>query len=183
MSVFTNPASRSVEAAMEYTQAILALLGDRDPVEVLSTTPAALRKLVTGASAEQLGIPEAPGKWSVRVVVQHLADSDLVWGWRLRLVLAQDRPTITGYDQDAWADRLRYANVEVGDALADFEQFRRSNLRLLARVPESDRDRVGLHAERGEESVAHMSGSTAGHDVLHLRQVERILGAVGSTTD
>jgi hypothetical protein len=179
MSVFTNPASRSVEAAMEYTQAILALLGDRDPIEVLSKTPAALRKLVTGASAEQLGIPEAPGKWSVRIVVQHLADSDLVWGWRLRLVLAQDRPPITGYDQDAWAGRLRYAEADVDDALADFEQFRRSNLRLLARVPEPERDRVGLHAERGEESVAHIIRLTAGHDVLHLRQVERILSAVG----
>ena len=176
MSIFTNPASRSVEAAMEYTKAILALLGDREPIEVLSKTPTAVRKLV--AQAEAVDIPEAPGKWSVRMVVQHLADSDLVAGWRLRLVLAQDRPSITGYDQDAWATRLRYAEVEVDDALADFEQVRRSNLRLLGRLPESDGARVGVHAERGEESVAHIVRLTAGHDVLHLRQIERILAAV-----
>lgn len=178
MSIFTNPASRSVEAAKEYTKAILALLGDREPIEVLSKTPAAVRALVAQASAEEVNIPEAPGKWSVRMVVQHLADSDLVSGWRLRLVLAQDRPSITGYDQDAWATRLRYAEVEIDDALADFEQVRRSNLRLLARLPESDRARVGVHAERGEESVAHIVRLTAGHDVLHLRQIERILAAV-----
>lgn len=178
MSIFTNPASRSVEAAMEYTKAILALLGDREPIEVLSKTPTAVRKLVAQASAEAVDILEAPGKWSVRMVVQHLADSDLVAGWRLRLVLAQDRPSITGYDQDAWAARLRYAEVEIDDALADFEQVRRSNLRLLARLPESDRARVGVHAERGEESVAHIVRLTAGHDVLHLRQIERILAAV-----
>ena len=178
MSIFTNPASRSVDAAMEYTKAILALLGDRGPIEVLSTTPAAVRNLLAQTSAKAVDIPEAPGKWSVRMVVQHLADSDLVAGWRLRLVLAQDRPSITGYDQDAWATRLRYSEVEIDDALADFEQVRRSNLRLLARLPESDCARVGVHAERGEESVSHIVRLTAGHDVLHLRQIERILAAV-----
>ena len=96
----------------------------------------------------------------------------------MRIVLAQDRPAITGYDQDAWATRLRYAEVEIADALADFEQFRRSNLRLLARLPVADRARIGLHAERGEESVAHIIRLTAGHDVLHLRQIERILAAL-----
>ena len=63
MSIFTNPASRSVEAAMEYTKAILALLGDREPIEVLSKTPAAVTALVAQASAEEVNIPEAPGKW------------------------------------------------------------------------------------------------------------------------
>jgi hypothetical protein len=163
---------------MEYTKAILALLGDRDPIEVLSATPAAVKALIAGVPAEELGVPEATGKWSVREVIQHLADSDLVWGWRLRIVLAQDRPPLTGYDQDAWAARLRYADVDIGDALADFDQVRRSNLRLLARVPEAERVRIGLHAERGEESVAHMIRMIAGHDVLHRRQIERILGAV-----
>jgi hypothetical protein len=178
MSVFSNPAARSVEGAMAYTKAILALLDDRDPMEVLSKTPAGLRTLVTAAAADELGIPEAPGKWSATMVVQHLADTELVWGWRLRLILAQNRPPITGYDQDAWAIRLRYAEVDIHDALADFEQFRSSNLRLLHRMPESERDRIGLHAERGEESVAHIIRLTAGHDVLHLRQIERILSAV-----
>ena len=71
MSIFTNPASRSVEAAMDNTKAILALLGDREPIEVLSKTPTAVRKLVAQASAEAVDIPEAPGKWSVPMVVQH----------------------------------------------------------------------------------------------------------------
>jgi hypothetical protein len=178
MSVFSNPAVRSVEAAVEYTKAIFALLGDRDPLEVLSTTPAGVKALVASATPQELGTPEAPGKWSVRMVAQHLADSDLVWGWRLRMVYAQDRPTITGYDQDAWATRLQYADIDVQDAIADFEQFRRSNLRLVARMPESERARVGVHAERGDESVAHIIRLTAGHDILHLRQIERILTAV-----
>jgi len=178
MSIFTNSAERSVEEATDYTRAVLGLLGDRDPFDVLRATPAEVRRLVAAVSPELLAAPEAPGKWSIRMVVQHLADSELVWGWRLRLVLGQDRPPITGYDQDAWAERLRYDAVPIEDSLADFEQVRSANLRLLTRVPETDRARVGVHAERGEESVAHMIRLYAGHDTLHLRQIERIRRAV-----
>src|SRR5215831_989771 len=103
MSVFTNRQSRSPEQAREYTAAILDLLGDRDPRAVLSATPDALQRAVGRLSADELRAPEAPGKWSIIQVVRHLADSEIVWGWRLRLVLSQDRPPITGYDQDAWA--------------------------------------------------------------------------------
>ena len=182
MSIFTNSAARSVEEAAEYTQAILALLGDLDPLEVLRTTPAAVRTLVVDVAPELLAIPEAEGKWSIRIVAQHLADSELVWGWRLRMIFAQDRPTITGYDQDAWATRLRYAEVPIEHALDDFEHLRGANLRLLARMPESDRSRIGIHSERGEESVAHLMRMYAGHDLLHLRQIERIKHALGTAS-
>jgi hypothetical protein len=119
MSVFTNSASRSKEDAHAYTSAILGLLGDEDPIAVLRRTDAALRRSVEGLTDTQLGTPEAPGKWSVRHVVRHLADAEIVWGWRLRLVLAQSRPPLTGYDQDLWADRLGYYDADVA-ALDEF---------------------------------------------------------------
>lgn len=174
MSVFTNPASRSIEHARAYTAAVLDLLGDREPMEVLRDTPGALRQAVGGLSEQQMSQPEATGKWSIRQVVQHLADSDLVWGYRLRMVIAEDRPPLTGYDQDLWAERLQYAKTNVEDALGDFEVLRRANLRLLANLSADDFKRVGVHAERGEESVEHMIGLYAGHDLVHLRQLERI---------
>jgi hypothetical protein len=108
------------------------------------------------------------------MVLQHLADSELVFGWRLRLVLAQDRPTLTGYDQDRWAGRLHYADGDPLDALERFSILRRSNLRLIERVTPADLERVAVHSERGEESLAHILRLYAGHDVLHLRQLERI---------
>src|SRR5262245_39830011 len=86
MSIFTNSASRSVEEAKQYTTAILELLGSRDPFAVLRETPEGVRRAVNGLTGEQLSQPEAPGKWSMRHVVQHLADSELVCGYRVRLV-------------------------------------------------------------------------------------------------
>jgi uncharacterized damage-inducible protein DinB len=178
MSVFTNPASRSLEQAREYTTAVLDLLGTQDPMDVLRATASAARDKVSSLSADQLSMPEASGKWSLRHVVRHLADSELVWGYRLRLVLAQDRPALTGYDQDLWSRRLGYDHADVEQALQEFEILRRSNLRLLAAASDEDLQRVGVHAERGEESVGHMIRLYAGHDLLHLRQLDRIRATV-----
>ena len=178
MSVFTNPAGQSIENAREYVSAILGLLGDRDPFEVLHATPAALQRTLDERTPEQIRTREAPGKWAVRDVIQHLADSDLVWGYRVRLVLSQDRPALTGYDQDSWASSLGYAESDPREAFDAFRVLRRANLRLVERASPEDLRRVGVHAERGDESLEHMIRLYAGHDILHLRQIERILEAV-----
>ncbi|MGH7449566.1 MAG: DinB family protein [Longimicrobiales bacterium] len=178
MSVFTNPASASVEHARAYTDAILGLLGSSDPLQALRATAESLRRSIDGMSEEAMSVPEAPDKWSIRHVLRHLADSDLVWAWRLRMVLAQDRPPLIGYDQDAWAARLRYQDAPAHESLEEFAIVRRGNLRLLEHAAPADLDRVGVHAERGEESLKHMMRLYAGHDLLHLRQIDRIREAV-----
>jgi uncharacterized damage-inducible protein DinB len=178
MSVFTNAASASPEQAKAYTAAVLGLVGDADPFAILEHTKTSLDQALAGLTREQLGRPEAAGKWSIAAVVQHLADSEIVWAWRLRMVLAQDRPEIAGYDQDAWADRLAYNKAEVEHALVQFDVLREANLRLLRRCSQADLDRIGRHTERGDESVGHMVRLYAGHDLLHRRQIDRIRRAV-----
>jgi uncharacterized damage-inducible protein DinB len=174
MSVFSNPASSAPEAAQQYVAAVLNLLADRDPMAVLAETASSLRRTLTGLSPDAVRRPEAPGKWSIGEVLAHLADSELVWGYRLRMVLAQERPALAGYDQDLWAERFRYRESDPAEAIERFAVLRRANLRLLERASAADLQRVAVHAERGEESVAHMVRLYAGHDVLHLSQIERI---------
>jgi uncharacterized damage-inducible protein DinB len=177
MSVFSNPSSGAAGQSGAYVAAVLDLLGARNPLHVLETTIGALRAAVDGVPAERLAQPEREGKWSIRQVLRHLADSEIVWAYRLRVVLAQDRPRLSGYDQDAWADRLWYADSDPDESLNEFALLRRSNLELLARASAADLQRVGLHDERGPESVEHMMRLYAGHDLLHLRQIERIAAA------
>jgi hypothetical protein len=106
--------------------------------------------------------------------MQHWADSEVVGGFRMRMVLAHDRPALAGYDQDLWCNRLRYTEVDVRDALEQFTVMRRVNMRLWGNLSPADLKRVGVHGERGEESLEHLRRLYAGHDILHLRQVERI---------
>lgn len=178
MSVFTNPSSGAPEQAEAYTRAILDLLGSRDPLEVLERTGESLDSAIAGLSDSEMATPERPSKWSVRQVLRHLADSEIVWAYRLRMVLAQDRPPLTGYDQDAWAERLGYAESDPAESLEEFAVVRRGNLGILKRASTADLERVGLHAERGEETLGQMIRLYAGHDLLHLRQIERIRAAV-----
>ena len=174
MSIFTNPASSTPQDIETYVAGLLDLLGDNDPVLILRQTPAAVEQFLETVPARLVTVPEAPGKWSIRHVVQHLADSELVGGFRLRMVMAHERPALTGYDQDLWASRLDYGAADVRDALDQFSALRRANVRIWQRLSAADLARVGRHGERGEESLERMRRLYAGHDLLHLRQLERI---------
>ena len=179
MSIFSNSFSEAKNEAGDYTKALLALLGDRDPMSVLEKTPAELTRRVTGLTRDDLARPEKQGKWSILQVLRHLADSELIWGYRLRRVIAEDRPAIHGYDQDLWAGGLHYDRADGAEALAEQRALRVGHLRLLRSLGPGERKRVGIHSERGEESIEHMIRMMAGHDTLHLNQLDRIRKTLG----
>jgi len=162
-----------------YTRAVLALVGDRDPLAVQRELVASLRAAIAGLADADLRRPERAGKWSIAQVIQHLADSEIVYGYRYRMAIAQDGAPLAGYDQDAWAANLHYNATDVMAALAELAALRAANLRLLSRLTEDEWQRAGMHAERGRESVRHIAHLLAGHDLLHLRQIERIKTALG----
>jgi hypothetical protein len=164
----------------EYASGLLARLGDRDPVEVLAAGPAAFRALFEGASDEAVRMPEQPGKWSMLEVMHHLADSDMVSGVRIRMIVAQERPPIAAYDQEAWAEKLRYRDANLDDVLEQFRVLREANVRMLRRLSPDDLRRAGVHSERGAESAGYLLRLVAGHDLVHLAQLERIRAAVSS---
>jgi hypothetical protein len=98
----------------------------------------------------------------------------VILGSRYRFIAAHDRPPIPGYDQDAFAARLGPLNASAQDLVDDFAMARAVNLGLLDRLPAEAWDRVGIHAERGEESIRSLVAMYAGHDRHHLAQVETI---------
>lgn len=172
---FSNPAGSATAAASGYVRALLDLLGSREPLEVLAELPEWLTVRLRGVSEPVLRRPEAPGKWSVIEVIQHLADSDLVAAFRTRMVLTSDHPELQPYDQDRWAGELHYRESPLGLALDQLRALRAANLHLWKRLTPEQLDRIGRHAERGAESVGHILRLMAGHDLVHRRQIERIL--------
>jgi hypothetical protein len=149
-------------------------LGSDDPLEVMAESPDRLRRLARGLTEKQLSTKPAPGKWSIKEIVAHLADGEVILGSRYRFIGAHDRPAIAGYDQDAFVEKLGVANARTADLIDDFAMARAVNLGLLDRLPEAAWDRAGLHAERGEESIRTLVHMYAAHDRHHLLQVETI---------
>jgi hypothetical protein len=174
----SNETPSPSKEAQAYIAGTLEVLGSQDPLEALQATVPALRRILASLSPGQIRQPEADRKWSIAQTIQHLADSELVFGYRVRMALAHDRPRLGAYDENLWAQRLHYAGANADEALQTLDVLRRSNLRLISAATDDDLARVGLHEERGVESVAQLIRLEAGHDLVHLRQVDRIRRAV-----
>ena len=166
-----------VLAAAAYQAMLLEALGDDDPAEVQASTPAAVRALLSEAGHD-LRTPPEPGEWSVLECVGHMVDGELVMAARYRWVLAQDEPQIVGYDQALWVERLRHGADDPADLLALFEALRQANVALWGRTTAVDRARIGIHLERGSESLDLMFRMLGGHDRVHLAQARAALAAV-----
>lgn len=174
---FSNPGgAAAISGAEAYVQALLDLIGDRDPLEIQAELLPWLDERLADVDDEELRRPEAPGKWSVLEVVQHLADSEMINGYRLRIMLEQDEPPIQGYDQDRWASVFRYREVELEMAMAQLRALRAANLRIWRSLSDEQLARVGRHSERGLETVGHLIRLVGAHDLVHRRQINRILG-------
>lgn len=161
-----------------YITSRLALVEGQDAVALLKEAPSRIARALEGVTESDARRPEASGAWSVLQVVRHLADSEIVYGYRLRLITGADRPEIVGYDQGHWADALEYHRGTVEDALEEYASARRGTVRFLRALPDDAWDRVGLHSERGEESIRRIVALLAAHDIGHEQQIERIRAAL-----
>ncbi len=179
MSVFSNPASQAKENAGAYVKALLDMLEGDDPLDAYDQLEPALEKALRGISDADFRKPEKPGKWSILQVLNHLADTEIVTGWRVRMIVTHDEPPIQGYDQDLWSEHLRYDQGDPREVLEELRMMRRRNRRLVRSLRPDELDRFGHHAERGQESAARVVALIAGHDRVHLRQIERIKKAIG----
>jgi len=162
------------ETPQQYTQRILSYREGKDALAVQSTTAKKLATLTKGLRKSQLRRKPAPDKWSIAQIMAHLADAEVVLGWRLRLVLGSNGISIQPFDQDVWSNIFGYEHSDPKESLEIFRALRAANLALLKRVPKELWNNYGMHQERGKETVAHMVQMIAGHDLNHLRQVEEI---------
>lgn len=165
------------ETPQEYTQRMLAQSGGKDAMKLQAATAAKLGRLILRASPAKLRKRPAPGKWSAGEILAHLADCEIVTGWRMRQILGAPGSPIQPFDQDTWAATGHYEKRDARKSLAQFQSAREANLRLLKSLTPEQWKHHGMHAERGVETIEHIVRMMAGHDLNHLGQVERILAA------
>jgi uncharacterized damage-inducible protein DinB len=163
------------ETPQQYTQRILSNAEGQDPIKAQSTTNKKLARLIKGIPIAKLRKRPAPGKWSVAEILAHLADVEIVVGWRMRSILGTPGTPIQAFDQDAWVASGHYDKRDPRESVELHRVVRDANLALLKSLTPEQRKQYGQHAERGQESIEHIVRMIAGHDNNHLQQIERIL--------
>jgi len=138
--------------------------------------PELLAMATTGAAGSELDFAEA-GKWSVRQIVCHLADTEAVWVMRFRQVIAEENPTMPAFDQNLWATRLDYTKRKISVALEQFRVMRTENSELLKDLPIGDFERSGSHTKRGAMTLREMVTLSAEHLEKHVMQIRSVRAA------
>jgi hypothetical protein len=149
-------------------------LGNRSPRDVIASTPHALRSLADRIGPSRIADAPAPGKWSARDILCHLADSEIVFAFRLRQALAEDHHVIQPFDQERWARTYGTADAEA--ALATFGILRSWNIALLQPLAPAQLAKRLTHPERGEMAFETIVETMGGHDLNHVKQLEAIAG-------
>jgi len=151
-------------------------LSSLDPIAVITQTPQTISELISHLSLEQLNRAHAPDKWSVREILCHLADLEMVFAVRLRQSLAQPLHLIQPFDQDDWAVRYKAPKSQytAASAFALFHAARTWDLQLIASATPEDFARPLSHPELGDITFRTIIETLAGHDLNHIGQIEQL---------
>ncbi len=163
------------ETPKQYTKRMLGYVAGHKPLHVQQATGKKIERLIRRLTPRQMRKRPAPGKWSIAEILAHLADTELVGGYRIRMILNSSGTPIQAFDQNVWARNANYARQDPRKSLRTFHTLREHNLGLLKSLPRKKWSRYGIHAERGKETLERVAQMFAGHDINHLQQIERIV--------
>jgi hypothetical protein len=147
-------------------------LGTLDPLTALAETPQKIRAIVDGWTDEQFERSYAPGKWSARKLLVHLAQTEMALGARVRYALSAPGYSAQSFEQDDWMRADNGADARA--ALDAYTALRTMNLAMWRGLAEAQRNRTFTHPEFGTLTVAWVAAQMAGHDIHHLKQFEQI---------
>jgi hypothetical protein len=165
------------ETAQQYIQRITAHVEGKHPVAVQAATAKKLERLIKGLPTAKLRKRPAPDQWSVSEIVAHLGDAEIAIGFRMRAILGAPGTPVAAYDQDSWVTSGHYEKRDPRKSVEQFRVVREANLALLKSLTPEQWKHYGMHSERGQETIERIVRLTAGHDINHLQQIERILTA------
>ncbi|MEY2567538.1 MAG: hypothetical protein QOE35_2067 [Actinomycetota bacterium] len=146
-----------------------------DSLEQLRSTGRDLVSLLSGVSDDHLARRPEEAEWSAREIISHLADAELTYAMRLRLIVAQDRPRLTWYDEEAWVERFGPLDEDARNTLARWRALRDSNTRLFESLEGAEWERAGIHDTDGLLTVDAIAKRMVAHDRTHLDQIRAAL--------
>ena len=147
----------------------------RKHLDAAEKSPKEIAAAVSGLTDKVLRYKPSPDKWCVLEVLGHLADIEIAYGYRLRQMLGDEKPTIAPIDQDAWARNLNYMNSAPAELVAFYGLARHHNLRLLRSLNATAYSKSAYHPELQRQfTVAELVERIGSHGAGHLAQIEKL---------
>jgi len=147
----------------------------REKIDAIEGGPALVTAAATGGDDRTLRSKPAPDKWCILEILGHLADIEVLYGYRMRQMIADREPVLAPIDQNDWARNLGYLEGSPSDFLAAYQAARRANLRLLRRLEATDLAKGAFHPEKGRQvTLEELIGMMVIHDPNHAGQIERL---------
>jgi hypothetical protein len=147
----------------------------RKHLDAAEKSPKEIAAAVSGLPDKVLRYKPSPDKWCVLEVLGHLADIEIAYGYRLRQMLGDEKPTIAPIDQDAWARNLNYMNSASAELVAFYGLARHHNLRLLRSLDATAYSKSAYHPELQRQfTVAELVERVGSHGAGHLAQIEKL---------
>jgi uncharacterized damage-inducible protein DinB len=143
-----------------------------EAMDRLAKGPAMIRHAMAGADAKELHWSPGAGKWSVLQVAVHLLDTEMVYGVRIRLIVAEHNPPLVAYEQDQWAEACTEGR-DPERVLQAFELLRADNIGLF-RASITRLARTGQHPSYGTLSAGDLIMHLSPHDEKHAGQIKRV---------
>jgi len=155
---------------------------DRELIEQYAHDGEKLRLAVRGLTDEDLKKFPVPGTWSIQQIVIHLMDSELISAERMKRMIAEDNPTLIGYDETKFSKNLHYHDQSAADAITILDLNRKLFARVLRRLPDEAFNRTGTHNERGKLLLGQYLQSTVNHLEHHLKFIHEKREKLGKTS-
>ena len=124
---------------------------------------------------DDLALTYGPGKWSVRYVLQHLADSESIFFYRIRRVISEPKQVIWVCDQDAWARQLDYSKVPIALGRRIYDSSRDGVIHYASSHYAGGDAVTFVHSESGLRTLKDEFDKVVWHNRKHLSQIERAL--------
>ncbi|HEX5500642.1 MAG TPA: DinB family protein [Thermomicrobiales bacterium] len=141
-------------------------------LETYRTAPARLAAVIEGLRSEEIDGRPNDGDWTVREIVHHLADAEIISAARLRAMVQEDNPALVAFDEAGYASRFGYGQRPLAGALALLTAARQSNVEIMERMSADEWERAGNHPEYGRYTISRLLETHAPHAVAHIAQIE-----------
>jgi hypothetical protein len=157
-----------------YQQRILSYASGLDPLKIMESTPEKLKSYFSDATPETWKRKTANNGWTAGDIFAHFGEGELVGATRIRMIAGSDGIPIQAFDQDAWTANAGYLSSNPQQALELFTVVRNANLAFLKSLPSDYWQHYGMHSERGKETLEDVVRMYCGHDLNHLRQLDKL---------